>query len=45
MVGIASDGPGFTVDEDSERLGEQVASPLFLERSRAEIVANLKPTD
>jgi glyoxalase family protein len=40
---IASDGPGFTVDEDEATLGEKVALPPFLEPRRAEILANLKP--
>jgi glyoxalase family protein len=42
---IATDGPGFAVDEDPERLGEEVALPPFLEPRREEIVANLKPID
>jgi glyoxalase family protein len=42
---IASDGPGFAVDEDVATLGEEVALPPFLEPRRAEIVANLKPID
>jgi len=42
---IASDGPGFSVDENEATLGEQVALPPFLESRRAEIVANLKPID
>jgi glyoxalase family protein len=42
---IASDGPGFAVDENAETLGEQVALPPFLEPRRAEIVANLEPID
>ena len=40
---IATDGPGFAVDENIETLGEDVALPPFLESRRAEIVANLKP--
>ena len=40
---IATDGPGFAVDEDAATLGEQVALPPFLESRRAQIVANLKP--
>jgi glyoxalase family protein len=40
---IASDGPGFAVDEDAATLGEKVALPPFLEPRRAEILANLKP--
>ena len=42
---IATDGPGFAVDEDPSTLGEQVALPPFLESHRAEIVSNLKPID
>ncbi len=42
---IATDGPGFSVDEDAETLGEKVVLPPFLETRRAEIVANLKPID
>jgi glyoxalase family protein len=40
---LATDGPGFAVDENPDTLGEQVALPPFLEARRAEIVANLKP--
>jgi glyoxalase family protein len=42
---IASDGPGFAVDENEATLGEHVALPPFLEPRRNEIVANLKPID
>lgn len=42
---IATDGPGFAVDEDAATLGEQVALPPFLEPRRAEIVAKLEPID
>jgi glyoxalase family protein len=42
---IASEGPGFAVDENEATLGETVALPPFLESHRAEIVANLKPID
>jgi glyoxalase family protein len=42
---IASDGPGFAVDEDEATLGEKVVLAPFLEPRRAEIVANLKPID
>ncbi|HEX3130602.1 MAG TPA: ring-cleaving dioxygenase [Thermoanaerobaculia bacterium] len=42
---IASDGPGFAVDEDEERLGETLVLPPFLEPRRAEIVANLVPLE
>jgi len=42
---IASDGPGFGVDEDVATLGEKVVLAPFLEPRRAAIVANLKPID
>ena len=42
---IATDGPGFSVDENKETLGERVALPPFLESHRESIVANLKPID
>jgi glyoxalase family protein len=42
---IATDGPGFGVDEDIETLGEKVVLPPFLEPQREQIVANLKPLD
>ena len=42
---IATDGPGFAVDEDPATLGESVVLPPFLEPRRAAIVANLKPIE
>ena len=42
---IATDGPGFAVDEDPETLGEAIALPPFLEPQREEIVARLKPIE
>ena len=42
---IATDGPGFGVDEDEATLGEKVVLAPFLEPRREEIVANLKPID
>ena len=42
---IATDGPGFAVDEDPATLGEKVVLPPFLEGRREEIVGNLKPID
>ncbi len=42
---IATEGPGFTVDEDAATLGESVALPPFLEPRRHQIVANLEPID
>ena len=42
---IATDGPGFSVDEDEATLGEKVVLPPFLEPHREEIVSRLKPID
>jgi glyoxalase family protein len=42
---IATDGPGFAVDEHPEKLGEVVVLPPFLEPHRKEILANLKSID
>ncbi len=43
LIEIATDGPGFMVDEPLETLGQKLALPLFLEGRRAEIEAGLKP--
>ena len=40
---IATDGPGFAVDEPLASLGESLSLPPFLEPKRAAIEANLKP--
>jgi glyoxalase family protein len=42
---IATDGPGFSVDEDPATLGDKVALPPFLEPAREAIVSHLKPID
>lgn len=42
---IATDGPGFAVDESPETLGEHVVLPPFLEPKRDRILAGLKPLD
>jgi glyoxalase family protein len=42
---IATDGPGFAVDEDANTLGEKVVLPPFLEPHREHIVGKLKPID
>ena len=42
---IATEGPGFGVDEDPATLGEKIVLPPFLEPRREEIVSNLKPID
>jgi len=40
---IATDGPGFTRDEDAATLGEQLILPPFLKAHRAEIERMLQP--
>ena len=40
---IATDGPGFAMDEPMESLGERLSLPPFLEARRAAIEGNLKP--
>jgi glyoxalase family protein len=40
---IATDGPGFTADEDASKLGERLALPPFLEPKRTQIESQLKP--
>jgi glyoxalase family protein len=40
---IASDGPGFAVDEPFETLGQSLSLPPFLEPRRKEIEAGLEP--
>ncbi|MFC2252337.1 ring-cleaving dioxygenase [Labrys portucalensis] len=40
---IATDGPGFAVDEPLESLGERLSLPPFLEGRRAAIEAGLQP--
>ena len=42
---IATDGPGFAVDEPLESLGERLSLPPFLEGRRAAIEAELKPLE
>ena len=42
---IATDEPGFAVDEDASTLGERIALPPFLEPQRDRIVAALKPIE
>jgi glyoxalase family protein len=42
---IATDGPGFAVDEDPASLGESVVLPPFLEPRRERILAGLKPIE
>jgi len=40
---IATDGPGFAIDENLENLGEKLVLPPFLEARRKEIEAGLTP--
>ncbi|PQJ26796.1 glyoxalase [Salinibacter sp. 10B] len=42
---LATDGPGFTVDEDRENLGTSLVLPPSMEDQREEIEANLPPLD
>ena len=43
LLEIATDTPGFTVDEPSDALGSGLRLPPWLERSRAQIEAGLAP--
>ena len=45
LMELATDGPGFAVDEDPATLGEHVVLPPFLEPHRERILAGLKPID
>jgi glyoxalase family protein len=40
---IATDGPGFTIDESAEALGAELQLPPWLEPKRDEILAHLTP--
>ncbi|RDW17119.1 ring-cleaving dioxygenase [Oceanobacillus arenosus] len=40
---LATDGPGFAVDEDIEHLGETLALPPYLENQRGKIEAKINP--
>ncbi len=40
---LATDGPGFDIDEDVATLGERLSLPPFLEPERASIEAQLRP--
>ncbi len=40
---LATDGPGFTADEDAMTMGERLALPPFLEPHRERIETGLKP--
>ncbi len=42
---VATDGPGYTADQDSNHLGKTLALPPFLEHKRKEIESQLKPID
>jgi len=41
LLQIVTDGPGFTVDEPADRLGESLMLPAWLEPRREEIGAGL----
>lgn len=40
---LATDGPGFAVDEDAEHLGERLVLPPWLESKRDDIERGLPP--
>lgn len=42
---IATDGPGFAIDEDPDALGEKLVLPPFLENRREQIEAGLTPIE
>ena len=42
---LATDGPGFAVDEDAAHLGETLVLPPWLEPDRASIEQALPPLD
>jgi glyoxalase family protein len=43
LLEVATDGPGFTVDEDATELGSALKVPRWLEPRRAEVEAVLAP--
>lgn len=43
LVEIATDGPGFTVDEEIDHLGDALKLPAWLEAQRSEIESTLVP--
>ena len=43
MFELATDGPGFAVDEDVATLGERLSFSPFLESQRAAIEGQLRP--
>ena len=43
VIELATDGPGFAVDEMPGSLGERLSLPPFLEGGRAEIEAKIRP--
>jgi glyoxalase family protein len=42
-IEIATDGPGFAIDEDVETMGAGLMLPEWLEPRRDEIVSGLQP--
>ncbi|MGI8496043.1 MAG: hypothetical protein ACR2OG_00430 [Gemmatimonadaceae bacterium] len=42
---IATDGPGFTADEEMDHLGERLVLPPWLEPRRQQIVSGLPPLE
>ncbi|ESU33809.1 hypothetical protein G3A_04355 [Bacillus sp. 17376] len=42
---IATDPPGFAMDESHDRMGERLMLPLHYEKYRAELEASLDPIE
>lgn len=45
LLEIATDGPGFTADEELDNLGRDLQLPAWLEKDRKSIEAGLKPLE
>jgi hypothetical protein len=43
ILEIATNGPGFLVDEEKDSLGKSLTLPVWLERHRTEIESSLTP--
>ncbi|MEO6444410.1 MAG: hypothetical protein ABIZ91_16520, partial [Gemmatimonadaceae bacterium] len=45
LLEIATDGPGFTIDEEGDTLGTQLRLPVWLESEREAIARGLLPLE
>ncbi len=45
LVGIATDPPGFAIDEEAGSLGQSLKLPAWLEPKRDEIALSLRPLE